>query len=129
MGKYQQQPRERSQRQLRIGQEIRRVLSAVMLRDTMIDAAHVDVSLTVSEVQISPDMKHATVFVMSLGGSLGDEIIDLLKENIPQYRSAIAKQVRMKFVPNLIFKIDETFDEAERIANLLNQPRVKQDLA
>lgn len=124
-----QQPRERSQRQLRIGQEIRRVLSDIMLRDTLLDEANVDVSLTVSEVQISPDMKHATVFVMSLGGQQGDDVVDLLKDNIHQYRSAIAKQVRMKFVPNLHFKIDETFDEAERIANLLNQPKVKQDLA
>lgn len=120
--------RERSQRQLRVGQEIRRVLSEIMLRDTLLDEANCDVSLTVSEVQISPDMKHATVYVMSLGGQQGEEIIDLLKENLPYYRSVIAKQVRMKFIPNLIFKIDDSFDQAEKMSNLFNQPKVQQDL-
>lgn len=120
--------RERSQRQLRIGQEIRRVLSEVMLRDTLLDEANVDVSLTISEVQISPDMKHATVYVMSLGGQQGEEVIDLLKANLPYYRSVIAKQVRMKYIPNLIFKIDDTFDQAEKMSNLFNQPKVRQDL-
>lgn len=124
----QHKPRERSHRQLRVGQEIRRILSEVIIREGFIDEANFQQSVTITEVVISPDLKNATIFVMPLGGDEGDSMIEALTHQIHHYKSVIAKQLRTKYVPNLAFKIDKTFDQAEKISNLLNQPKVKQDL-
>lgn len=121
-------PRERSQRQLRVGQEIRRILAEIITRDGFLDAAHFQQSVTITEVIVSPDLKNATLFIMPLGGDNSDVLIEALTSQIYHYRSIIAKQLRTKYVPNLFFKIDKTFDQAEKISNLLNQPRVRKDL-
>lgn len=124
----QNKPRERSQRQLRVGQEIRRILSELIIREGFIDEANFQQSVTITEVIVSPDLKNATVFVMPLGGDEEDLMIETLQRQTYHYKSIIAKQLRTKYVPNLAFKIDKTFDQAEKINLLLNQPKVKQDL-
>lgn len=121
-------PRERSQRQLRVGQEIRRILADIVIREGFLDEAHFQQSVTITEVVVSPDLKNATIFVMPLGGENSDVLMEALTSQIYHYRSVIAKQLRTKYVPNLFFKIDTSFDQAERIHTLLNQPRVKKDL-
>lgn len=121
-------PKERSQRQLRVGQEIRRILAEIVIREGFLDEANFQQSVTITEVQVSPDLKNATAFVMPLGGVNSDELIEDLTKQIHHYRSVIAKQLKTKYIPNLYFKIDTTFDQAEKISRLLNQPRVKRDI-
>jgi ribosome-binding factor A len=121
-------PKERSQRQLRVGQEIRRILAEIVIREGFLDEANFQQSVTITEVQVSPDLKNATAFVMPLGGVNSDELIEDLTKQIHYYRSVIAKQLKTKYIPNLYFKIDTTFDQAEKISRLLNQPRVKRDI-
>ena len=121
-------PAERSQRQLRVGHEIRRIISDRIIRAGFLDAAHFPLSVTLTEVQVSPDLKNATVYVVPLGGDNEEILIEALTRQVHHYRSSIAKQLRTKYVPNLYFKVDKTFDQAEKISRILNQPHVRQDI-
>jgi ribosome-binding factor A len=84
--------------------------------------------ITVPEVRMSPDLKIATVFVMPLGGRDGDLVIKALAQNARFLRGVIARRVAMKFVPDLRFRLDETFDYAGRIDNVLRSAEVRRDL-
>jgi ribosome-binding factor A len=113
-----------SLRQQRVGEEIRHALSDLLRRDTLRDPAFVGISITVTEVSVSPDLKNASVFVMPLGGvDLGPVLQDL-------GRSApfLAKQVRLRHIPILRFRADESFDTASKIDALFRQPAVARDL-
>ena len=84
--------------------------------------------ITVPEVRLSPDLKVATVYIMPLGGEDSKPIIDALARNKSYIRTEIAHSVNLKYAPDLRFRRDETFDEANRIEKLLASPKVKQDL-
>jgi len=116
------------QRQLRVGEEIRHVLAYVFERETFRDPALADVRLTVTEVRPSPDLRHARVYIVPLGGGDTTAILEGLKRVKPFLRREIASRLSTKFIPDLIFAADESFDEAERIGRLLHRPEVARDL-
>lgn len=110
-----------TQRQLRVGEQIRHAISETLQRGKFDDLVLLDAShnVTVSEVRISPDLKNATAYVMSLGGSRMDEILPALNNAAPYFSKEIGRKVKMKFTPRVKFVIDETFDEAQKIDSLL----------
>lgn len=124
-----QRPKAPGQRQLRVGEEIRHVLAAIFERETFRDPALFDVRLTVTEVRPSPDLRHARVYIVPLGGSQNmKEILEGLKRVKPFLRREVASRVSIKFIPDLIFAADTTFDEAEHISRLLHKPEVARDI-
>ena len=116
------------QRLLRIGEELRHVLAYIFERETFRDPALADVRITVTEVRPSPDLRHARVYIVPLGGGDAIKILEGLKRVKPFLRREMANRVEMRFIPDLIFAADETFDEAERIGRLLHRPEVARDL-
>jgi ribosome-binding factor A len=124
-----QRPKAPGQRQLRVGEEIRHVLAAIFERETFRDPALFDVRLTVTEVRPSPDLRHARVYVVPLGGSPDmKSILEGLRRVKPFLRRELASRVSIKFIPDLIFAADTTFDEAEHISRLLHKPEVARDI-
>ncbi len=118
-----------TQRQLRAGELIRHSLVEIMQRENLRDPALDGVSVTVSEVRVSPDLKQASVFAAPLGGEHQREVIDALNRVSPYLRGLLGKKIDMKFTPALTFKSDETFAEARKIDELLARPEVARDLA
>lgn len=118
-----------SQRQLRVGEELRHVLAAILARGELRDPALKDLSITVSEVRVNPDMRHATAYVMPLGG-VGDaaEIVTALNRAAAFLSHEVGRRITMKYTPSLQFTLDTVFDEAQRIDALLRQPGVARDL-
>ena len=122
-------PHEASQRQLRVGEELRHILAQLLRPGELRDPALADASVTVTEVRLSPDLKNATAFVMPLGGSNTDEILAGLKRSAPYLKSRVAREVALRHVPNLVFALDRAFDSAAHITELLSRPDVARDLA
>jgi ribosome-binding factor A len=117
-----------TQRQLRVGEELRHVLADVFERGDIRDPGLAGVSLTVTEVRAGADLRSATVFVVPLGGGDAEAMLSALARARPFLRRRIADEVRLKFVPDLIFRLDASFDEAQRIERLLRDPAVARDL-
>lgn len=118
-----------SQRQLRVGEEIRHALSDILRRGEVRAVEMLGISITVSEVRISPDLKNATAYVSSLTGAKQKEMIEALTRTAPEIRHQIGKKIIVRHVPRLSFKIDTSFDEANRINQLLHSPEVARDLS
>ncbi|MDD3029517.1 MAG: 30S ribosome-binding factor RbfA [Alphaproteobacteria bacterium] len=119
----------RSQRQLRVGEEIRHALAAILMRgDVPWPKELKPTGVTVTEVKISPDLRNATVFIMPLGGEKLTETVKALNENVGFFRFAVGKAVSLRYVPALKFVADESFEEAEKIEGLLRDPIVARDL-
>jgi ribosome-binding factor A len=118
-----------SQRQLRVGEELRHVLAEILAHGELRDPALQNLSITVSEVRASPDMRHATAFVMSLGGAGNPvEIVDALNRASSFLSHEVGRKIMLKYTPSLHFELDTVFDEAQRIDALLRQPGVARDL-
>jgi len=117
-----------SQRQLRVGELIRRALSEVLSRGEIHDPDLQRMSITVGEVRTSPDLKVATVFVLPLGGQGVKEAIEALSRNRGELRRAMAKSVNLKFSPDLRFRPDETFDRLDETRALFDRDDVRRDL-
>jgi ribosome-binding factor A len=117
-----------SQRQLRVGEEVRHALAQLLRPGELRDPALHDAAVTVTEVRLSPDLKNATAFVMPLGGGHAAEIIAGLKRSAPYLKGRLARTLALRQVPNLAFMLDRSFDNAERIASLLRRPDVARDL-
>jgi len=118
-----------SQRQLRVGELIRRTLADALAQGDVHDPDLNRMSITVTEVVTSPDLKIATVYVMPLGGAHHETAIELLAQNKGQLRRVIGRNSNLKFTPDLRFRIDETFDRMDGIRDLFNRDEVKRDLA
>ena len=118
----------RSQRQLRVGELIRRTLSDVLMRGEIHDPDLNHISITVGEVTVSPDLKIAIAYVSALGGEKNDNIIKLLSHNKSSIRRAISKQMTLKYTPDLRFRLDETFDRIDNTRRLFADEKVKRDL-
>ncbi len=118
-----------SQRQLRVGELIRRTLSTVLARGEVHDPELNAMSITVGEVRTSPDLKIATVYVMPLGGAGRAEAIDALKRNRGELRRVLMKDMTLKYAPDLRFVIDETFDRMDDTRRLFSDERVRRDVA
>jgi ribosome-binding factor A len=121
-------PGSASQRQLRVGEIIRHALADMLTRGEVHDPVLEGHMITVPEVRMAPDLRLATVYVMPLGGRDQTAVIDALERNKKYLRGEIARRVNLKFAPDLRFRIDERFDEAERIEKLLRTPEVQRDL-
>ena len=117
-----------SQRQLRVGELIRRALSEILMQGIIHDPDLNRISVTVSEVTASPDLKIATAYVCPLGGEGGEDLIALLAKNKSEIRRSISKKLTLKYTPDLRFRIDETFDRMDETRRLFSQENVKRDL-
>lgn len=125
-----------SQRQLRAAEMIRHALVEVMRENEIRDPALTGVSITVTEVRLSPDLKHATCFVEPLGAGVDatdvgghvDEIVKALNAHAKFLRGALGRHIEMRFTPDLRFRHDESFAAAERLNRLLDDPRVQADV-
>jgi ribosome-binding factor A len=118
-----------SQRQLRVGELIRHELADMLTRGDIHDPVVETHLITVPEVRMSPDLRLATIYIMPLGGRDGKEVLDALDRNKRYVRGEIARRVNLKFAPEIRFRVDERFDEVERIEKLLRTPVVQRDLA
>ena len=117
-----------SQRQLSVGELIRRTLSDVLMRGEIHDPDLNRISITVGEVTTSPDLKIATAYVCALGGEQNGDIIKLLSKNKSDIRRAISKHMTLKYTPDLRFRLDETFDRMDDTRRLFSDEKVKKDL-
>ena len=111
-----------SQRRLRVGEELRHVLSKIFRDGECRDPVLHDASIAVTEVRLSSDLRNATVFVMPLGGANATEIVAGLKRSTAFLKRLVAREVTLRYAPNLIFELDTSFDQADRIAALLARP-------
>lgn len=117
-----------SQRQLRVGELIRRTLSEVLMRGDVHDPDLNRLSVTVGEVRASPDLKVATAYVLPLGGKGRDEIVGLLARNQGELRRIIGKKLALKYAPELRFRLDETFDQMDETRRLFDKDDVRRDV-
>ena len=117
-----------SQRQLRVGEIVRHAVADILAQGGVHDADLEGHIITVPEVRMSPDLKLATVYVMPLGGKDTGKVLAALARNKKFLRGEVAHRVNLKFAPDLRFRVDERFDEAERIEKLLRTPAVQRDL-
>jgi ribosome-binding factor A len=117
-----------SQRQLRVGELIRHELADMLSRGDIHDPVIQAHLITVPEVRMSPDLRLATIYVMPLGGRDIEAVIAALDRNKRYVRGEIGRRVNLKFAPEIRFRADERFDEAERIEKLLRTPAVQRDL-
>ena len=117
-----------SQRQLRVGEEIRHALAEILLRTEFHDKALAQAHLTISEVRMSPDLKHAMVFITQLGNKDVTPLLPLLAKVAPFLRAQVAPKLGLRVTPALKFLPDEALEEATRINKLLHRPEVARDL-
>ena len=119
----------RSVRLLRVGEQVRHALSEVLMRGDVHDDVLASHSVSITEVRMSPDLRHATVFVKPLLGSDEAEVLKALKRNVRFLRGEVSRRVNTKYAADLKFLPDESFDEGSHIDSLLRSPKVAQDLA
>jgi ribosome-binding factor A len=117
-----------SHRLLRVGEALRHALSDVLAHGDVRDPALMGMPVTVTEVRISADLRHATVFVMPLGGAGEGDVLAALNRSAGFLGAQVAPRMRLKYFPKLVFRLDETFAAADRIESLLRSPRVVRDL-
>ncbi len=117
------------QRQLRVGELLRHALADALQRGEVNDPVLETHAVTVPEVRVSPDLKQATAYVMPLGGVDEGPVLEALNRNRRFLRGLLAKQVSLKYTPELSFARDETFDTAARMDALLDSPQVRRDTA
>jgi ribosome-binding factor A len=117
-----------TQRQLRVGEMLRHALADILRQGDIRDDDLRGVSVTVTQVKPSPDMRHATVFVEPLGGKNAKQVVGALNRHRAFIRGEMGHMIELKFTPDLRFVEDESFAEAEKIENLLKSERVARDL-
>lgn len=122
-------PETRSVRTLRVGEQVRHVLSEILARGDVHDELLAKHPVSVTEVRMSPDLRHATVFVKPLLGTNEDAVIKALRTNTAYLQREVAARVQQKYAAKLKFLADESFDEGTHIEQLLRAPKVAQDLA
>jgi len=118
-----------SQRQLRVGELIRHAIAEMLSRGEVHDPVIEEHMITIPEVAMTPDLRLATIYVMPLGGRDAKPVIEALERNKKFLRGEIARRINLKFAPDIRFRFDERFDEAERIEKILRTPQVQRDLA
>jgi ribosome-binding factor A len=117
-----------SQRQLRAGELVRHALVEILRDEPMADPALAEVSVTLTEVRMSPDLRHALCFIMPLGGAHTAEVVGGLNRASRYLRGRLGQAVELKFTPDLKFVADDSFDEAEHMRRLFDDPKVRRDL-
>ena len=117
-----------TQRQLRAGELVRHALVEILREEALADPVLAEVSVTLTEVRISPDLRHALCFIVPLGGGQAPEVVAGLNRAAGLLRGRLGRAVDLKFTPDLKFVRDDSFDEAERMNRLFDDPRIRQDL-
>ena len=117
-----------SQRQLRVGEEIRHLLAELLERGNMRDPDLRDASITVTSVDVSPDLRNATAFIMPLGGQDKERLLAAMKRAAPWFRARVGEKAGLRSAPEIRFQLDTTFDEADKIGSLLRRPDVARDI-
>jgi ribosome-binding factor A len=120
---------ELSNRQLRVGQEVRRVIAEAIEQDNVRSQEVADAFITITNVIMSPDLKYATVYLTTLNGKNLGTILEQLTADKWLFKKLVADKLKLRFTPEINFRADDTFDEAARIDRLMNDPKVKADLA
>ena len=111
----------KSQRQLRVGEELRHLISNALLRESFYDQIIENNTITITEVNVSPDLKNAKVYIMPLGGENKLEVLDSLNKSNGRIKKLISSNINLRQIPKLQFKIDETFEYAKNIENILQK--------
>ncbi|HUL06743.1 MAG TPA: 30S ribosome-binding factor RbfA [Candidatus Acidoferrum sp.] len=117
-----------SQRQLRVGEELRHALVRILGRGDLRDPELENVQVTVTEVSVSPDLRSATAFVVPFGGGSSDKLVKALNRAAGFFRAQFSHELKLRYVPGIHFEPDRSFDHASRIEQLLHHPRVASDL-
>ncbi len=121
-------PEGKTVRLLRVGEQVRHILSEVLTRGDVHDETLAKHTVSVTEVRMSPDLKHAVVFIKSLLGENEEAVLKALRTNTAYLQRAVAGRVQLKYAAKLKFRADESFDEGSHIDRLLRDPKVAQDL-
>lgn len=121
--------KEPSQRQLRVGQEIKKLIAQMLEKGELRNPVLTETFITVTEVRVSPDLKYATAYVMTLNGEKLEETISGLNESVWLFKKQIGAKLQLRYTPSLRFVEDESFKQVDKIEQLLNNPKVKEDLA
>ena len=116
------------QRQLRVGEELRHILAELFERGDMRDPDLRDASITVTAVDVSPDLRNATAFVMPLGGQDEARLLAAMRRAAPRFRARVSERAGLRYAPEIRFEIDKTFEEADKIGALLRRPDVARDI-
>ena len=111
----------KSQRQLRVGEELRHLISNALLRETFYDQIIENNNITITEVNVSPDLKNAKAYIMPLGGENKFEVLDSLNKANGRIKKLISNNINLRQIPKLQFRIDETFEYAKNIENILQK--------
>ena len=120
---------ERSVRTLRVGEQVRHILSEILQRGDVHDETLASHMVSITEVRMSPDLRHATAFVKPLLGKDEEAVLKALRTNTAYLQREVAHRVKMKYAAKLKFLADESFDEGSHIETLLRDPKVARDLA
>ncbi len=129
MARQQSTPETRSVRLLRVGEQVRHVLSELLMRQEVHDDVLTSTSVSITEVRMTPDLRHAAVYVRPLLGAGMDEVLKAMRTHTAFFQKEVAGRLKLKFAARLKFLADESFDEATRIDALLADPKVVRDLA
>jgi ribosome-binding factor A len=128
MPRQQSTPETRSVRLLKVGEQVRHVISELLMRQEVHDEVLTAHSVSVTEVRMSPDLRHASVFVKPLLGADEAEVLKALRTHTAYFQREVAARLKLKYAARIKFRGDESFDEADRIDRLLSDPRVARDL-
>ena len=128
MARHNESPEGRSVRLLRVGEQVRHALSDILMRGDVHDETLASHSVSITEVRMSPDLRHATVFVKPLLGADEAEVLKALRKNVRYLRGEVSRRVNTKYAADLKFLADESFDEGSHIDALLRSPTVARDL-
>lgn len=128
MARQQTTPEQQSVRLLKVGERVRHILSELLARQEVHDETLSAHSVSVTEVRMTPDLRHAAVYVKPLLGEDEEAVLKALRQNTAFFQREVAKRLGLKFAAKLQFRSDESFDEADRIERLLSDPRVVRDL-
>ena len=128
MARQQFTPEQHSVRVLKVAERVRHILSELLARQEVHDETVSATSIAVTEVRMTPDLRNATVYVKPLLGAEETAVVKALRQNTAFLQREVARRLGLKFAPRLAFRADESFDEADRIERLLNDPKVARDL-
>jgi ribosome-binding factor A len=128
MAHHNETPEGRSVRLLRVGEQVRHALSEILMRGDVHDETLASHLVSVTEVRMSPDLRHATVFVIPLLGANAEGVLKALRTHTAFLQSEVARRVNTKYAAKLKFLLDESFDEGSHIDTLLRSPEIARDL-
>ena len=120
---------ELSQRQLRVGQEVRKVIAEAIEQGEVRSPEISEAFITITQVIMSPDLKYATVYLMTLNGKNLGVVLEQMQAEKWLFKKLVAAKLKLRYTPDINFRVDDTFDEIDRVNKLMNDPKVQADLA